>query len=76
MKSNEVIAAEDYLYKRYPASRYQFKNLYTIPDVFGDEHATLYVIEFTDSKLSRSKPLELLITATELFNSKMVQSCS
>lgn len=74
MKTNEVIAAEDYLYKRYPANRYKFKNLYSIPDVFGDESATLYVIEFTDSKLPRSKPLELLITATELFNSKIVQS--
>lgn len=74
MKTKEVIAAEDYLYKRYSADRYRFKNLYTPPDVFGDESQTLYVIEFVDSKLPRSKPLELLITATELFNCKIVQS--
>lgn len=74
MKSPETIAAEDYLYKRYPAKRYKFKNLYSILDAFGDESQTLYVIEFVDSKLPRSKPLELLITATELFNCKIVQS--
>lgn len=69
MKTKGVIAAEDYLYKRYSADRYRFKDLYTIPDVFGDESQTLYVIEFVDLKLPRHKPFELLIAATELFNS-------
>lgn len=70
MENGIVIAAKEYLYSKYNSERYEFKNVYTIADAFCDKDNTLYVIEFIDTKMKRTKTLELLIPQRELFRIK------
>lgn len=71
MTTNERTAVEHYLYARYPADRYQFKNLYTVDDMYGNSDNRLYVIEFVDLKVKRARSLELQVRERELFNFKI-----
>lgn len=68
MESKELTAAKEYLYARYSPDRFEFKNLYNVPDALGDESNKLYVIEFIDLEMNHAKTLELSVSKKELFD--------
>lgn len=58
---------EQYFKKKYPHERYVMKNYYHIHDAFNNDDNKLYVIEFIDTKVKRSKTMELQVKEYELF---------
>lgn len=68
MEKKELI--EQYFRTKYPHERFVMKNVSRITDVFGDNYNDLYVIEFIDTKVKRSKTMELQVKEYELLTIK------
>lgn len=57
---------EQYFRTKYPNERYVMKNYFHIKDVFNSDDQKLYIIEFIDMKVKRSKTMELQVKEYEL----------
>lgn len=57
---------EQYFRTKYPNERYVMKNYSHIKDVFNSDDQKLYIIEFIDTKVKRSKTMELQVKEYEL----------
>lgn len=68
MENKELI--EQYFRTKYPHERFVMKNVSRITDIFGDNNNDLYVIEFIDTKVKRSKTMELQVKEHELLTIK------
>lgn len=68
MEKKELI--EQYFKTKYPDERYVMKNYYHIQDTFNSNDYKLYVIEFIDTKVKRSKTMELQVKEYELLTIK------
>lgn len=61
---------EEYFKKKYPNERYIMKNYFHVKDVFNSDDHKLYIIEFIDTKVKRSKTMELQVKEYELLNNE------